>query len=282
MNIPSIEVLIKKIRTREENELLAKELLTKPMLEKLGSKPKIADIQESIIARATANKQIHKKLQKWLYDEVEITGKHAQELLGVNTRLRNKLVDQKVLIPTTAVNNRFGSGDILLFTYTNVLKCVNSSEFKVLKEKYDTSHDKNVKSAKKAIDTKQINIERMVDDFGVKVKKVNATSLYKAVLTNKVEFKVNKLLYLGKDTIDAPTYQDLDSASADNHNRWVDNYIRHNLTNYDDVELYLKGKSGKKSMYGDGNRLAEKMTKEIRKVYPFYKQGTYVAIYRSK
>lgn len=277
MNIPSIEVLIKKIKTRKENDLLAEELLTKTMLDKLGPKPKIVDIQRVIVTRAASNIRVGEKLQKWLYDEVEVTGKHVQELLGINVGLRNKLVDQKILVPTEAVNNRNGNGVILLFTYTDVLKCVDSDKYKELKAKYDTNHDKNVASAKKAVVTKAIQIEQMVDDFGVKVTKVNPTSLYRSALTSKAEFKQMMDLEYGSET---STYEDLDTAPDEHRNRWVDNYIRHELTNYDDVDEYLKGKSGKNAMYS--KYLPEKMTKEIRKIYPFYKQGTYVAIYRNK
>jgi hypothetical protein len=72
-----------------------------------------------------------------------------------------------------------------------------------------------------------------------------------------------------------PTLQDLQNAPVADQNRWVDNYIRHQLTNYDDIDI--EGLVGVHQMYAAD--LRAKMTAKIRQVYPFYRMDTYVQNY---
>lgn len=274
MNIPDLTVLVQKIKTTKEVSKLAEQILTDYGLRKLGPNAKKADIGSAIIKRAKSNKKIHQQLQNYLYENVEITATGTQELLGINSYFRQKLVECGILISTSEKKNAKGKGMVHYFSYANILRCVHNSRYEEMKEEYYKKHEKNVERLEKINKVNPVNVKQEIDEFDVRVKKVDPETLYRRALDSKSS---NNRKYHPSDY---STYCNLTFAPEEDRNRWIDNFIRHRLTNYDQLNHCLEGQYFVDNVYE--KIIPEKFTEEIRKVYPFYKRNTYVAEYGKK
>lgn len=275
-NLPSLEVLILKLRRSAELQSLAQTLLTPKMYAALPPRPKLVELREAIMRRAGTNVRVRQRLAKVLYARIEVTATTAQELLGINVGLRNKLIAANIFVPTSQVPNQWGKGMVKLISYANVLACYHDPRFQALKAEYVVHHEARKASAAKAVATKLAQTRKQIADFDLTVKRVPFKKLYAKALNSRLAFLEELAIERGRFDL-LTSYAELAQAPAEVQNRWVDNYIRHELTNYDEAEHLLAGMTGKNQMYV--NELADKVTAEIQRVYPFYHQDTYLAQY---
>lgn len=273
MELPTIEELLPHIRTKLEIREVARLTLTNHQLKVLGDQAKIVDFQQAMLKRASRNKKVYKVLKNWLYSNLEIPSYKAQELLGINNGLRTKLIGQGVLVPTSERKSKYGNGSVKYFTYENVMKCYSNSQFKTEYENYQIHHKDNVARADKAVKTKQAKSREKMNAYQVKVERVDLVSIYKMALNEKLDFQ-HATVQMDSDWL---RYSDLDQAPDKDRNRWVDNYIRHCLTNYDEMDSILRNQVGKNELFVSEWR--QKVNIEIKRVYPFYQANRYVQKY---
>ncbi|MBR2588675.1 MAG: hypothetical protein IKD77_05695 [Bacilli bacterium] len=144
-----------------------------------------------------------------------------------------------------------------LLLLKDIKRIERTKKFKELKEKAE----RRKPSAKKAVETKIKNTLGMADTFSIVVERIDLDTLIKNTLAAKqywYDFNSN-WNYMKFD------YRDAYSAPKENVNRWMVNYIRHNLSNYDEELESLKGKIGKLQGYW---YYKEKLANEMKKVYP--------------
>lgn len=276
LTLPSLELLLNRIR-KAELQNLAELLLTQRMFETFSSKSKMVDYRATIMKRAGNNKLVRAKLKRYLYSHVTTTATDTRNLLGVNVRFFNKIQNLGLICAAYAEKNPFGSGEVKYFTYADIVKCYENTVFKAEKAHYDATHAKNQQRAKKAAETKFAQTKAIIDNLDIRVQKVKSAKLFKNALDSKLKFETEKYYERMPEHIDwaPPILQDLENAPVTDQNRWVDNYIRHQLTNYDDIDI--EGLVGVHQMYAAD--LRAKMTATIRQVYPFYRMDTYVQNY---
>jgi len=138
-----------------------------------------------------------------------------------------------------------------LFLIKRIKKIEKSQEFKEAVEKSKTRR----LAAKKAVQTKINNTLEMIENFKIKVIKV------KDVISEAIESYNSFQSYKGS--------LNFACKSSDKHflDRITVNYIRHELTQYDEKLYALIGKVGKAQAY---RLLREKIFLKIMKKYPQY------------
>ena len=218
MNEPTNEQMISAVTTWAELRPLAKRLLTAHQLTQLNHS-KVRDYQAALLRRADRNQRIARSLNRYLLASAEITANHAQEVLGINTYLRTKLIKLGVLVPTSSRGGQHG--DVAYITWQHVIDCANSSEFTAIKAEYDERHNRNIERTKQAKNRVLIDIKHKVDAQAVTVKHVDPASLYKRSLNHYLRRRND----LNRNALEV-----LDFAPSVDRDRWVDNYIRHQLT----------------------------------------------------
>ena len=92
----------------------------------------------------------------------------------------------------------------------------------------------------------------MLDE--IKIKRININSLRRLTLENKKELFFEQNDYLDETFVDNTTMK-----------RWMINYVRHVLTNYDYILSTIKGKFGVSDAY---ILFKEKINNKIREIYP--------------
>lgn len=143
-----------------------------------------------------------------------------------------------------------------------VLEVMGQDDFKVALEKTD----KRKKAAAKAVKTKEENLEALAEDFAksINIKLIEDDEVlqknakynaYHQYLEHKKEFEYQR------------AFADFTSVDEDTINRWVVNYIRHSLTQYDKNLLKFVGKVGKDNAYCTFRNL---LLTRIAEIYPKY------------
>lgn len=144
-----------------------------------------------------------------------------------------------------------------LYKEQDVLAAMESDAYKQAAEKAS----KRKLSAQKATKTKTENLAKSMEAFieSVSVEVIGDGRLVKET----IEAKNDWYCYTGQyDMITSKSKVDSDTL-----NRWVVNYIRHNLVSYDYGLYRMKGKTGKNALYAQyKNAILEK----IAAAYPKY------------
>jgi len=166
-----------------------------------------------------------------------------------------KLIQDFLPEPELKRNPHYKRGpQMKLWSVSDVESVMQTKEFQEAKEKAD----KRKMSAQKAVITKT---DKLLEDIEkkileIEVVKVNDKKLRKDTLAAK------EVWYMVHD-IPSDVY----SVDAETMNRWIVNYIRHNLTSYDE-ELYLM--SGKVGCHIAYVRYKNAVLHKIAEVYPKY------------
>ena len=127
---------------------------------------------------------------------------------------------------------------------------------------------KRKESAAKAVSTKKEVLEKETMDFlnSIQVKILPDELLCEKTLEKKrAWFEVNQLERYGY--IDPSDIPDVDAVDEDTLNRWVVNYIRHNLVRYDSFLNKIHGKVGVQDAYSHTKIF---ILEKIAKAYPKY------------
>lgn len=146
---------------------------------------------------------------------------------------------------------------MILYFLKDIKRIEKTKKFKKLKEKAD----KRKMSAKKAVETKTADTIDIADSFSVDVERMDLEDVEEYTLEEKQSwynynfFKFNNIEEMRNAYI----------ADEETVKRWMVNYIRHNLTNYDEELRGLKHRTGKSKGY---IHYKMKLAEEMKKVYP--------------
>lgn len=168
-----------------------------------------------------------------------------------------KLIAEFLGEPELKVNPYYKSGHPMkLWPKEEIEQVQNSSDFQKAFDKAQKRKD----SAKKAVQTKYQKLLADVEQKTINVKHIADEQLVKETLRAKekwYEYKNNYSMF----------ERDVDGVDEVTLARWVVNYIRHNLTEYDEEIYNLAGKVGIEEAY---TLYKNKVLDEIAKTYPKY------------
>ncbi len=128
-------------------------------------------------------------------------------------------------------------------------------------EEYITYHTKTLErknSSKKVVETKKKNLFKEIDSIPIEIPKLLKDELYKQAVNHYNQIHEDKFITI-KDF-----RNDIDFA-----NRICVNFIRHELTDYDDYFEKLYGKVGNEAVLKHARKM---IYKKIGSVYPYLKE----------
>lgn len=143
-----------------------------------------------------------------------------------------------------------------LYFLKDIKRIEKTKKFKELQQKAN----KRKESSKKAVETKKKNIVLLADTFSITVERISLDDLRNYTLNAKQNW-YNLLQSNRYYEYPLNAY----SAHEEDVERWMVNYIRHNLSNYDEELEALAGKVGKSKGYW---HYKERLATEMIKVYP--------------
>ena len=185
-------------------------------------------------------------------DKCKLLNKSDVKQLGFN----EKLIDKLLPAPTIKANPWYrNAAPMKLWAESDVLLAMNAHDFKV----YQQTKEKRRQSAEKAIATKTRKALELVENTTIRVTQLSEKKLAHNALSSKQDWFYSTGQY-------ERNAWDADDKTI---SRWIDNYIRHELTTYDKNLKVIFGKVGKCAAY---ERLQERITKAIKEVYPFYQE----------
>lgn len=204
------------------------------------------------------NKAFCKKLIVYSKKKPLLDAYTVENILRIDQYLRKRITDEGILSVSNYIRRRIHGRevDFPLYSLHDIILCLESKEFQVRCEEY-----LNRKLAgEKAVETKRDNLLKKIEEMNIYVEEMEESDLEEEAILHVNYFregkgkKRNDFLYIDEDT----------------RKRWICNYIRHELTNYDSEIEALVGKTGKNEAY---KRLRERIKEAILKVYPFYEDN---------
>lgn len=149
-----------------------------------------------------------------------------------------------------------------LWNISDVEKAMQTQEF----QDHLAKHKERQKAAQKAVETKKQKarqeLERVKESIEVEV--IGKSRLRKETINAKRDW------FWSHDNFDDPR-----QADEATQQRWMVNYIRHNLTTYEDGLYEIYGKTGKDELYSD---LKECVLEKIAEAYPYLADECYSQI----
>lgn len=138
-----------------------------------------------------------------------------------------------------------------------VLAAMETPEYKQMRE----SGEKRRASAQKAVETKKLKAEEVLDELlaSLTVRVIDILELEKITLKEKQAW-YNSNCYDGFD------FRNAYSADELTLQRWQVNYIRHNLCQYDKGLMVIFGKTGKRDLFV---KLKKTVLEKISEAYPY-------------
>lgn len=183
---------------------------------------------------------------------------HQADLLSVRGWTK-KLIEDFYPIPF-ARKKRYGSSVLIkLFSLEEVVKIENDPLFKVRFDMVLKQRENRKNGSQKAIETKTKKIVELIESINISVISVKQKDLVADAVDSYNEFQLDRGNYNGTATLKC------DKEFLD---RIVVNYIRHNLTEYDEGLDLLYKRVGQQKAY---QLLREKVFSAIAKAYPNYK-----------
>ena len=165
-----------------------------------------------------------------------------------------KLIEKLLSDPVLKRNPYYYSGPPMkLF----LIEEVEAAQKTIQYQEHMLKFEQRRKSAIKAVETKRNKLMKEINEKIARIKVVKVNHVHSKALLEK------QLWESGFENYDF----NASNANKETQGRWVVNYIRHNLTDYDRVLYGAKGKVGIKDAY----RLYKSaVLDEIAKVYPEY------------
>lgn len=158
------------------------------------------------------------------------------------------------------VNPRYKcAAPMKLYCLKDIKRIEKTKKFTQLKDKAE----KRKASAKKAVETKINRTVEIADTFSITVERIDLEDLKEYTLNEK------QFWYDEHWDYDIDTYRDAYSADDETVKRWMVNFIRHNLSNYDEQLERLVRRTGKDKGY---RHYKIKLAEEMKKVYPELKR----------
>lgn len=179
---------------------------------------------------------------------------------GWTKSLINKFLPE----PTLKRNPRSSSSPIKLWSEDAVKQAMETEDFKNAMARVK----KRKESATKALDTKRNNMAHKADEFlnSIRIKILPDDELREQVVKAKQEWYYKNPVR----SSDGEIYMIKDASGADEStmNRWIVNYIRHELIEYDSFTGENDGSVGFSEIYPE---ILEGIFKKISEAYPKYK-----------
>lgn len=152
-----------------------------------------------------------------------------------------KIIKSFIFEPDVITKNPYykAGPPMLLYSFTKILEIENSSDFVELKNKTE----KIKQSSKKAVETKLNKLKNYLNDIKFYLPILDQKDLYEKSITHFNEFQEFKQNNYNN-------YQDRDYKEANLGSdpsflcRIAVNYLRHQLTDYEEELFYIKGKVG--------------------------------------
>ena len=169
------------------------------------------------------------------------------------TMIKN-LLSEPELVPNPHYKN---AAPMKLYYETEVLAVMDSKKYL---EEYEKAK-KRKEAAKRAKETKTDLLNQRINQYA---ESINVTIIDdRSLIEQTIEAKQKWHEYCGK------YYSDLryECITPDTLNRWVVNYIRHNLVRYDEGLYSMRGKIGKDSAYYNFKKA---ILEKISEAYPKY------------
>ncbi|MCD8018707.1 MAG: hypothetical protein LUF92_03725 [Clostridiales bacterium] len=187
--------------------------------------------------------------------EEKLTLKKVKEL-GFTDKLIQELLSEPELVQNPYYRH---AAPMKLFVKDDVYKAMKDDRFIIAQEK----RLKRQEAAKKAVETKTNKLRKEFDSLqeNIVVKRIPMQKLKKRTLENKQDwYDYQREL---RDYVDE--YYNAYEADEETVNRWMVNYIRHNMTSYDDGIYELHGRVGRHDVFKEFHI---SILKKIETVYP--------------
>ena len=187
--------------------------------------------------------------------------------MGFTDKLINQLLPEPILVQNPYYKK---APPMKLWEEETVIKATKQQAF--IDEQGKRARRKE--SAKKAVETKKHKLKTDMARRGesIAVKRLDLKTLKEKTIEAK-QRHYNEYSYYDL------FYEDASMADEETVNRWMVNYIRHNLTVYDDDLYEIRGKVGKNEAY---ILYFENVLNEIARVYPELKEECQEQIERKK
>ncbi len=194
--------------------------------------------------------------------------------MGFSKTLIAKLLPEPKLVKNPHYKT---AAPMRLFNKQDVLDAMELEEFKLALEK----REKRKAAAAKATETKTNNLIGRMSDLGkeIHIEVIPDAELIKRVLGDN-EFNIkyrmeNHVAYLERNGDWEEYFEELEKLEnfefhqpgEETLNRWIVNYIRHNLLKYGEALLNLRGQTGKDEGYKE---LKKQILYKIAATYPKY------------
>ena len=166
----------------------------------------------------------------------------------------DKLIRELLPEPELVVNPHYSSGPKMKLWDVNVVESAMKTEIFMAEME---RRNKRRESAKKAVQTKTSKLKLQVNEFvkSVRISRIPLERLRLAAI-------VDKQKWYDSNGICDKFAEDADDATV---KRWMVNYIRHNMVEYDREIYDMKGKTGKSLLYFE---LHNGVLHKISEVYP--------------
>lgn len=181
------------------------------------------------------------------------------ELLSIGWT--KKLIEELLPVPELKVNPRYkNSPKMKLWNKNDVDKAMQTIEFTTYQEKAK----KKRQAAQKAVDTK---INNLMQEISKKISNINVSIIdFNELVRLTLEAKQN---WYNQNSYDYNNTKNAYETDKQTINRWVVNYIRHNLTDYDENLYNIFGKVGCHDAY---IKYRKAVLNKIVESYPEYRE----------
>lgn len=197
---------------------------------------------------------------KKLCEEKE--SKREQKLTKTEVRslgFSEKLIGMLLPEPELRPNPHYRSAAYMqLWRRSDVEKAMKNPVF----QEWIKKREKRQAAAEKAVETKWAKLRAAMDEFieSIKIEKVDIDVLRTAAIEAQQDWYYEQYYMRGKGYV-----KDAYSADEDTVKRWMVNFVRHEMTTYDEQLYYMKGKVGVHDMYEEIHNL---ILDKIAVVYP--------------
>lgn len=175
-----------------------------------------------------------------------------------------RLIETLLPKPTLKKNPMYAcTAPMKIWNITDVETAMQTPEF----QKHLSKREVRQKASQKAAETKRKNALKDLENIknSIEIEVISKEKLKKNTLRAKQDW------YCAIGNYDSDPW----CADIDTQNRWMVNYIRHNLTSYE-YDLYrIRGKVGKQDLY---TKLKECILEKIAEAYPYLEDECYSQI----
>lgn len=170
-----------------------------------------------------------------------------------------KLIEMLLPEPELRPNPHYRSAAFMqLFKRSDVEKAMKNPVFQERLKK----REERQAAAEKAVETKRAKLKAATDKFieSIKIEKVDIDVLRTATIEAKQDWYYEQSYIRGEWYV-----KDAYSADENTVMRWMVNFVRHEMTSYDEQLYYMKGKVGIREMYQD---IRDFILDKIAVIYP--------------